>query len=323
MKKIFFCLLLVFVLVVCINSKETPTTLPIGNITQPIPTVIFLTKTSSPTPSPLPTIPIATLNSVATLDATRIDLINKIPELEKYGASCYKFDCSGIGFSPNQQIVFITNGNTIELFNLQGERIGKYSFYDLYGYLINYGDGYLSIAHWSEDEKYLYVTSQFGDGGPEAYFGYKSSLSRVNLENGTWKDTGISGVISFSPNEKYIVYSTDKSEIKVRDLQSGEESLFFSENYYLYFGEFVWYSDNKKIVFTATPEDWYTNDSKFALYIIDLESKTITNVYETTFPFYYPVSWIEENKIILNNFQEFGEWLLDLSSNPPEILTSQ
>lgn len=321
MKKIYLCLLLVFALVACINSNETPTTIPTKNITQPA--IISLTKTSSPTSSLVPTIPIATLDSVATLDATRIDLIAKIPELEKYGASCYKFDCSGIGFSPNKKIVFITNGNTIEIFTLQGERIGKYSFYDLYGYLINYGDGYLSITHWSEDGKYLYITAQFGDGGPEAYFGYKSSLSRINLENGTWKDTGISGVISFSPDERYIVYSRSKSEIRIRELQSGEESLFFSENYYLYFGEFVWSPDSKKFIFTATPEDWYANDSKFALYVIDLEYKKIINLIEMVFPFYYPIQWSEENKVILNNNSEFGEWILDLSSDPPKILPSQ
>lgn len=111
---------------------------------------------------------------------------------------------------------------------------------------------------------------------PEAYFGYRGPLVRINLENRTWNDTGISGVISFSPNEKYIVYSTNKSETQVRILRNGEESLFFSENYYSYFGDFVWYSDNKKIVFTATPEQWELNDSKFAVYTIDLESKTIT-----------------------------------------------
>src|SRR5690606_10910835 len=87
-----------FLLVACINSEETPIPIPTGNITQPA--IISLTKTSTPTTilSPLLSISIATLNSVATLDAIRIDLINKIPELETYKASCYKFDCSGIGF---------------------------------------------------------------------------------------------------------------------------------------------------------------------------------------------------------------------------------
>jgi len=102
-------------------------------------------------------------------------------------------------------------------------------------------------------------------------------------------------------------------------LQSGEENTHFTTDYYLYFGNFVWSPDNKKIVFTATPEQWSENDSRFALYMIDLESKTIFNLHESSFPFYYPVNWAEVNTVTLNRFEEFGEWSIDLSVNPPII----
>lgn len=277
------------------------------------------TETVSPTSPPLPTIPVATLSAVATLDVVRNNLINQYPELEKYGTFCYSDYCYGAENSPNGQYIIITNGNTIELFNVNGQRVGKYSFYELYGHLVGFGDGYASGIHWSRDGKYLYIASYFGDGGPEPYFGYRSSLARVNLENGTWKDTGISGVISFSPNEKYIAYSSNDSEIRIRDLQSGEESAYFATGDYLYFGKFVWSPDNKKVVFTETPEQWYEENSKFALHLINLENKTISNLHESSFPFYYPVAWTENNTVILNKFEEVGEWVLDLSTNPPQI----
>lgn len=287
--------------------------------TQGVTPTVFSIKTLPPTFHPEPTVSIATLNAVATLDTARINLINQNPELEDYGTFCQLSYCDGAENSPNGQQIIITNGNTIDLFNVSGERIGKYSFYELYGYLVGFGDGYASAIHWTNDGKYLYISTYFGDGGPEPYFGYKSSLARVNLENGTWKDTDISGVMSFSPNEKYITYSSNKSEIRIKDLRSGEENVYFATDYFLYFGNFVWSPDNQKIIFVATPEQWYENDSKFALYMIDLESKTIFNLYESSFPFHYPISWTEVNTISLNKFQEIGEWTLDLSINPPQI----
>lgn len=320
-KKIVFSLFLAFALVSCTSQQETVIAIPTATTEaiKDVASTIFPTETLSPTSQPLPTIPIATLNAVSTLDAARIDLINQMPELEKYRTFCQLTYCYGAEISPNSQQIIITNGNTIDLFNINGEKIGNYSFYELYGYLIGFGDGYASGVHWSIDGKYLYIATYFGDGGPEPYFGYRSSLARVNLENGTWKDTGISGVISFSPNEKYIAYSANKSEIRIRDLQSGEEKVYFATDYFLYFGNFVWSPDNQKVIFVATPEQWYENDIRFALYKIDLESKTISNLHESSFPFYYPVIWTEANTVILNKFQEIGEWSLNFSTNPPQI----
>lgn len=318
MKQITFGLLLLFVLISCASPQETVISVLTSTIeaTQGVIPIISPIETPFPT---LPPIPVATLNAVSTLDAIRIDLINQMPELEKYGTFCQLSYCYGVELSPNGQQIIITNGNTIDLFKLDGERIGKYSFYEFYGHLIGFGDGYASGVHWSKDGRYLYIATHFGDGGPESYFGYKSSLARVNLENGTWKDTGISGVISFSLNEKYIVYSTTKSEIRIRDLQSGEEDAYFVTDYYLYFGNFVWSPDSKEIIFTATHEQWYENGSKFALYMIDIESKSIDKLHESSFPFYYPVNWAEVSRVILNRFQQIGEWTLDLSVNPPVI----
>lgn len=271
-KKNIFCLFLVSTLISCTNQQEIVNPVPTAaieeaHIIQEATSTISPANTSSPTLPPPATVPIATVNAVATLDALRIDLINQYPELEKYGTFCQLTDCYGAQISPNGQQIIITNGNTIDLFNSNGERIGKYSFYEFYGHLIGFGDGYASGIHWSKDGRYLYVATQFGEGGPQPYFGYKSSLARINLENGTWKDTGIQGVISFSPNEKYIAYSTNDSEIRIRDLQSGEEKAYFTSDYYLYFGNFVWSPDSKRIIFAATPEQWYEDDSRFSLYM--------------------------------------------------------
>lgn len=292
--------------------------------TQGIPSLtptVFPTITPSQTVELIETIPVKTVNAVATLDTIRVDLLNHFSELQDYPVSCSLFSCYGIQTSPNGEIVLLTNDNVINLFEMDSSKIGSYSFYEIYGYQINYREGYVFPVYWSNDGKYLYISANpGGDGGPEPYFHYRSALVRVNLENGTWKDTGISGSFEISPNDKYIIYSSNKSQVRVRNLSTGQEQIYSPPNHFLYFGGYVWSPDNKKVVFTGTPEDWYANDSRFALLIVDIESQTVIQLHESSLPFYFPVGWGASDKIVLTKFNEWGEWMLDLSVSPPTII---
>jgi WD40 repeat protein len=283
-----------------------------------------LTKTSRPTKTPTPTfpptmtIPAGTLNAIATVEAIRTNLVGKLPELEEYISSCGLASCYGVDVSPDGQWVYFSDGNLLEILHINGNRVGKYSFQEISG-RSDVVEGGLGGIHWSNDGQYLYLSTSFGDGGPGPYFGYEYSVARVNLQNGTWKDTGVSGVLSFSPNDKFIVYSTNVSEIRVRDLQSGEEKIYVTPEYYQYFGMFVWSANSKHVIFVAVPEDFDDPSKKFALFMIDLESDRIVQLYEDRMPFYYPVAWVENDKVSLNKDQRAGTWTLDLSTDPPTI----
>lgn len=283
-----------------------------------------LTPTLTPTVTPsstIETIPAETLNAVATLDAIRVDLVSRFPELQNYPVSCSSFSCYGIQISPDGKRIVFTNGNIINLFETNGSKIGSYSFYDIYGYQIDYKGGGVEVTHWSNDGRYLYISANpGGDGGPEPYFYYRSALIRLNLENGTWKDTGISGSFEISPNDKYIIYSSNKSQVRIRNWATGQEQIYILPEDFLYFGNYVWSPDGRKVVFVGTPEDWYANGSRFALLIVDIENQTIIQLHESSLPFYFPAHWTVPDKIVLNKFNEWGNWILDLSMNPPTII---
>jgi WD40 repeat protein len=318
MKRIFLFSFLVFALISCANPQETPDSIPTVTVAAVSTATTTVTATArpkikpSPTYPPSPTVPAPTLTAVAALDVIKTDLINQYPDGICKTSYCFLY------FSPNGQNILATNANTIEVFRVDGQRLGIYSYYDLYGFRIDYKDGCVSAIHWSNDGKYLYITTRLGgDGGPDAH--YKSSLVRVNLQNGTWMDTGISGVMSFSPSGQYIAYSAKESEVRILDLQSGEDTTYFTTNYYQYFLEFIWSPNGRNIVFTGTPEDWYADDAIFALYMIDLDRKTNSKLHESAYPFFYPVSWTENDKITLDRMNDHGEWILDLSTTPPQI----
>jgi WD40 repeat protein len=276
------------------------------------------TKTPTPTFPPTITIPVATLNAVATVEAFRTHMVGKFPELEEYISSCGLASCYGVDVSPDGQWIYFSDGDLLEILDINGKRVGKYSFQEISG-RSDVVEGGLGGIHWSNDGQYLYLSTSFGDGGPGPYFGYKYSLARVNLQNGTWKDTGISGVLSFSPNDKYIVYSTNTSEIRIRNLQSGEENVYVTPEYYQYFGEFVWSPDSKKVIYVATPEGFDHINNQFALFMTDLESNKTVLLYEDRMPFYYPAVWVENDKVSLKRDQRAGTWTLDLSTDPPTI----
>jgi len=279
---------------------------------------LISTKTPFPKIQPTNTIPIATLNVIATTDALRLKLISQFPDLDQYNTFCTSY-CSGTGMSPNGEWIYFSNGSVMELFHADGRRVGKYSFYDLYGSGSEFHDGYLSPVLWSRDGRYLYLAISFGEGGPGPYFGYKASLARVNLENGTWKDTGISGVFSFSPTETHIIYSTNITEIRVRDLHTGEEVVYFAPTVYPYFGEFVWSPDHEKVIFVGVPENWDVIEGTFALFMFDIENHSMTIVYENALPFYYPLRWIDESQVLLKKDLGDEELILDLSITPPAV----
>ena len=325
MKIIKLSVLLLFLLpIACSNVQLTTVSLPPSasapEIVSSSTPILSSTKPPFPTSKPNEAIPVATLNSVATLDTIRINLISLFPELEEHDTFCIPSYCYGIDISPKGQWIYFTNSNVIDLFSVNGKRVGTYSFYEVYGYLINYEEGIISPAHWSNDGRYLYIAANpGGDGGPQPYLNYHSALVRINLENGTWKDIGVAGSSQFSPNDKFIIYSNRNNQVRLRNLQTGQEQIYFAQENYMYFGIFVWSSDSKRIVFAATPENWESNKSKFALLMIDLESEKILQLYESSFPFYYPVNWPETNKVILNKFNDFGEWVLDLSGSAPTV----
>ncbi len=324
-------ILLLIILSASCSSRETTTigSMPVASVTVVIPSLAptlrsTKTPTSTATPTstflPIETISVATLNAVSTLDAIRLDLINKFPELQEYSTSCFVTSCYGVEASPNGRWMIFTNGNTIELYRADGEKVGKYSFYDIYGFLIGFYEGYVEAVHWAKDGRYLYISATpGGDGGPEPYFRYRSALVRVNLENGTWRDVNVSGSFEFSPNDKFIIYSNSKGRVNLRDIQTGMERAYFAPEKYFYFGEYVWASGGEKVIFVASPESWESEDSTFGLLMIDVESGVLLDLYESLFPFYYPISWEEEDKVTLNKFQEYGEWVLHLSTTQPTI----
>ena len=264
--------------------------------------------------------PTSTLSAVSTQDAIRVDLINKYPQLEQYNTFCNAINCYGVDVSSDGQWIYFTNFNTVDVFKTNGQKVGQYSFYDIYGYSIDYAEGYVEGVHWSIDGRYLYISANSGgDGGPEASFNYRSAMIRINLENGIWEDVNVSGSFKISPNDRFIVFSSDKSQIHIRNFSSEQEEIYLVPDDFHYFGKYVWSPDSKKVIFVGTSESWETQDSKFALFMIDLESDKIILLYEGLNPFYYPVEWAEDDKVSLNKYQKDGTWILDLSTNPPTI----
>ena len=60
-------------------------------------------------------------------------------------------------------------------------------------------------------------------------------------------------------------------------------------------------------------------NNKFALFMTDLESNKTVLLYEDLMPFYFPVAWVENDKVTLHKDQNAETWTLDLSMDSPTI----
>lgn len=282
--------------------------------------VVLITACSSGRTGVVTPLTSPTLAAVSTQDVLRLDLINKYPELAQYDTYCMTTYCYGVDVSPDGKWIYMTNFNTMAVFKTNGQKVGQYSFYDVYGHRIDFYEGYINGVHWTQDGKYLYLAAHVGgDGGPEAYLDYRSALIRLSLEDGTWQDLNVSGSFKISPNDDFIIYSNDIRRILVKNVAAGQEDVYPMRDYFHYFGKYVWSPDSQKVVFVATSEHWDDANTRFALFITDFERDQTVLLFEDLMLFYYPVAWVEDNKVALHKYQEEGTWTLDLSTDPPTI----
>jgi hypothetical protein len=116
-----------------------------------------------------------------------------------------------------------------------------------------------------------------------------------------------------------MIYSNNKSQIQVRNISTGQVQTYSLSNYYLQFGDYVWPPHESKVIFVGAPEEWYDKDSRFALFMVDVENQKLLQLYESSLPFYFPVSWGESDKVIVSKFNKTSNWTLDLSTTSPVI----
>lgn len=304
-------------------TPSTTLTLIIPTPSRTIPSTQTSTTTPAPseTPQPSPTLPLATLAVVSTMDA----IVAQRPELQEYYSyfqECvyYPHACisPGLGLSPNGLwAVFFhvsADGGGLKIIGLDGIKQWEVYFSELSG---TEGPGTVSIAHWSQDGNYLYVfpRQDGADGGYEWFWGWQGTkLIRLDLETGTWSDTRMGYAFSFSPNDKYLAYRSETG-VHIYTLRTGEEQVFGVPSKFEEYGRFTWSPDSQRVIFVAVAGDLETREDGFSTLLIDLETAATKIIFENDKRFIYPAEWSESNVILFKGLFDGQDYLLNLSTN--------
>ena len=213
----------------------------------------------------------------------------------------------GLGLSPNGSWAVFFTGEGIRIIGVNGIQEWEVTFSELSG---TQGAGTVSVAHWSQDGKYVYVFpfQDGADGGYEWFWGWQGTkLIRLDLETGAWIDTKMGYAFSFSPDDHFLAYRSEEG-IHIHDLVTGHEKVIGVE--YPQYGRFTWSPDNQKILFVATSNktDLENRENGFTALLLDVKNQTIQKVFENNTEFLYPVEWKDANNVILEKlFDGFGE----------------
>jgi hypothetical protein len=270
-----------------------------------------------------PTIPIATLSILQTLDAH----VTQNPDLGEFYEmmrECMIYACNAdrLGLSPNGiWAAFFTvnekypdDGGLI-ITNLDEEKRWYIYNSDFTGYTLG-GARSVRVEHWSLDGKYVYLSPQFEDSGGYDWFWVNvRKLIRFNLETGSWADTKMDLAFSFSPDDRYIAYRGIDG-VHIYEIKTGNEQVFpvLSNNFD--FGKFTWSPDGKRLIFVVSFEDLNNFQEKgFTSYLIDLRRDTIRAIFKNDLRYIYPVLWSEPNIVEFDSLFGGQQYILDLETN--------
>lgn len=301
------------------ESVATYTFEPSRFVTTPSPSRtanLFPTVTDLPPASePTPTFPPTAAVRVATLDA----IIAEKPELKDHYSSdryCMAIDnCThnqDLGLSSNEEwaVFFNSERGTGGLCIAGVENKKQWCIYYADFEDITGCDCYMDIVHWSQDGRYLYIMPRMAADGGSAWFWEGSShLIRMDLENGTWVDTGMGTAHSFSPGDRYIAFRRG-NELVVHEFLTGEERIFVVPEEYTEFGQLVWSPDTSQIMFVASTVeellDYERDPAGLSLFLLDVTSMQAHMILEKDERFLFPLEWQDGDAVFFGSLLELG-----------------
>jgi hypothetical protein len=293
-------------------------------------TTIFVTTATS-TPVPLRPSQTPTLSQAerATLEAgmTNIAAYEALLATE----TVILPDClitSDRSYSPNGSWTAVRCLNNMTgIYNVNDHSIAwQLRYDDLFG--MQYDDGHqfgdLKVAHWSRDERFLYLLPHpWGlDGGCPVFHGGRA-LIKLDLQNGE-----INYVLE--PQERYLFYdvsfSDDDSEmaytmsidippiINIRNMLDGVEHQFNIGEPFTGAGYVIWSPEKGRVIFSAV-SGLECNEQVFYLVEMSLADRHLKVLTEDKHFRFKPLAWLPDNTVWLKSDYFAGDdFLMNLET---------
>jgi hypothetical protein len=250
------------------------------------------TPTSTPRPSHTPSISLPTntvfVDSRKTLTAQAFDLHDT--QVASFSPVCKIIIRASISQSGNWLAISCDDylDESLEIINREGKR-WKLQFADYLAaeYRIDGTRGSLYPEFWTNDESFLYFSSQIGfsGGGTCLYTGGVHGLFRINLNTGEIATTlpvsssWLGYKIAFSPDGHRLAYITGVYPLIILDMKTSEKyTVSIKEDSV---GDLQWSPDGSKLAFaTCQPAQKEYEISKSTIQIFSINSHTSITILE-------------------------------------------
>jgi Tol biopolymer transport system component len=290
--------------------------------------------TSTPRPSSTPTFlaPIGTDEDPMGLLTQEAD-VAQATKFARFSMNCNDLPTNKAIFSPNENWLAVSCGynhdQTLEIANRDGQRwvLQFKDFLPKEEVIIGQGPmGGLYPVRWSNDEQYLYFTSDIAyDGGGTCFYGFGSTgLFRIQLKDGATSailpilPSMVGYELSFSPSGRRLAYQGTRGLI-LRDLQTGSELTITSENNTA-IGDLAWSPDGSELAYAVCQSIRDGNDfsvKKSAVKIFSIRQQASRTVLEMEKNFLSIDGWEANNVLrisIMDEKYDTYEQLFDVSS---------
>jgi Tol biopolymer transport system component len=195
---------------------------------------------------------------------------------------------------------------------------------------VNIPDGSMAVVQWSNDEKYMYFNSFSNASGSECFD------LRPDVTDSGWGlfrlelDTGIVKTVlplndnygwyrfSFSPTGRRLVYGAVGREVRVLDLQTGQQINVNLVNDFGDSGGYAWSPDGLKFVYSTVTSYHQGAEFSSSVRLVDARSGSEQILLESSEACYGPIAWVEDDVLILK--KNYNEALIEFDLNSNKII---
>jgi len=218
------------------------------------------------------------------------------------------FENEGVSVSPDGNWVASdcrVAGDFFRIFQTHGNLIWNISYSEIFEFYPEFL-GSVHVLHWSADGNYLYFANRSCCADIDAETN-GDALYRLNLQTGDWKllIPGIFNYYWFFPDGQRLLYILNNQaggfvRLHLLDIKTGKEELMDVGNFEQAW--VVWNHDGMRLALTTQTGSAYTDDSKFALVVVDLLQKKSQTIIQLTEDGLGVTAWSDDDILTINRW---------------------
>ena len=224
----------------------------------------------------------------------------------------------------------LEEGTMLVISNNETGAVWKMRYIDFLG-PVDFADGGMGIAHWSEDSRYVYFYSTLGGSGGYCFYGGNTcvGLFRLDVLTGEIQKSfrrmklfiGIG--FPFSPTGRLLAHGKSNQKLEILDMVTGDLVDVRYAREYNHGAGFIWAPDGSQFIYSTDyfPHFEETEMDGFTLLLVDAQTGEERILSESKTSCYRVREWRKDNIIVIEYDDEnYDRAIMEYDLNTNTIL---